>query len=206
MLTWMHRKASLRIPTAYREADGYEALFGASAAKELSPEGLEALLASPASTDDCIGKLVRDGEWYLALPTEAVLAATYTVGQTYTVHFESVAGVTMVLEQINPDATGEGALLLLCGERLPEGLDSCRRQSVRIEKATVQGLAVPALAITEDGCVLVNENGIVRKRLLAPVGDTAPFLSQPCEDEGYLKEGERILVSTRSLYDGKVLE
>jgi hypothetical protein len=190
----------------YRTVDGYEALFGTAAAQNLSPEGLETLLNSPTDTADCIGKMLRDGTWYLALPADAALAATYEVGASYTVRFESAALSTLlVLEQINFAANGESALLLLRGDSLPEGLDVCRRQSVLVEKETVQGLSVPAAALNEDGTVFVNENGVARVRRLSPVCDR-PLLSLPGEAEGFLREGEQILVSTRSLYDGKVLE
>lgn len=190
----------------YRTVDGYEALFGTAAAQNLSPEGLETLLNSPTDTADCIGKMLRDGTWYLALPADAALAATYEVGASYTVRFESAALSTqLVLEQINFAANGESALLLLRGNSLPEGLDVCRRQSVLVEKETVQGLSVPAAALNEDGTVFVNENGVARVRRLSPVCDR-PLLSLPGEAEGFLREGEQILVSTRSLYDGKVLE
>ena len=190
----------------YRHVDGYEALFGPSAAVGLSPEGLDALLAAPTDTTDCIGKLVRGGAWYLALPVERAVADTYTVGSTYTVRFESVPMVRLVLEGITPSEDGTRALLLLSGDKLPAALGACRRQYVQVEKETYSGLSVPAKAVGADNSVFVIENGIARKRLLAPVHEDAPFLSRPGSEAAYLKEGERILLSTRSLYDGKVLE
>jgi hypothetical protein len=92
------------------------------------------------------------------------------------------------------------------GETFPVGIDICRRQCVRIEKQTLTGLAVPAAAIGEDLTVFVNENGVARKRSVAFVDAGVCSLAQPNAADGYLKEGERILLSTRSLYDGKVLE
>ena len=165
------------------------------------------MLAAPTDTEDCIGKLVKDGVWYLALPVDAALAATYTVGQSYTVHLGMQgASAVLLLEQITPGANSTTALLVMRGESFPVGIDICRRQCVRIEKQTLTGLAVPAAAIGEDLTVFVNENGVARKRSVAFVDANICSLAQPNTADGYLKEGERILLSTRSLYDGKVLE
>ncbi len=191
----------------YKEADGYEATFGPAAAATLTPEKLEALLCEPQQTDHTVGKIVGEGSWYLALPVSAALAETYTLGQAYTVHFEGSDLVApLTLERISCDRTGEQALLLLHGDTTLAAPDACRRQQVRIEKETVRGLRIPAAALMEENTVFVEESGVARRRKISPIlTEQGCLLIAPCDEEGYLQEGERVLLSVRQIYDGKAV-
>lgn len=191
----------------YRTADGYEALFGTDAVSGLTPAAMQALLLSPVQTDDCIGKLVDTGTWYLALPVRAALAETYTAGHFYTVHFNRGAvQAELYLSEINYDEDGSNALLILCAEQALTGLDVCRRQQVQIEKQQTTGLCIPANALSPQGTVFVDVNGIATERKVAPVQtEGGCLLCAPSTDQTYLQPGEKVLLGTRRLYHGKAL-
>lgn len=192
----------------YREADGYEALFGTQVAPTLTPKLLNTLLEDPQDSPSIIGKVIGRGAWYLALPVSVSLAETYTVGEAYTVHFDSSATtLPLRLCAINPDADSDLALLILRGEEYPTALGNIRRHAVRIEKQTVTGLRIPAAALQEDHSVFVEENGVARLRYVTPILDTEGCLliSPTGEGTDALREGEHVLVSARRIYDGKVL-
>ena len=188
----------------YRQADGFEALFGTLAARELTPEGLDTLLAAPTKADDVIGKLVSTGSWCFAIPTDAANAATYRVGTPYTVHFDqNQVQATLQLTAVTYSEDGERAILLLEGDAMPKDLAPTRRQSVTVEKETVTGLAIPASALTEGNTVYVDDNGVARAHTVTPVLVQNGCVLLPTD--GTLQVGDRVLISARRVYDGKVL-
>lgn len=210
---WMalveHVDAPQTVPAAtdgifYRGTDGLEALLGHAAAATLTPEGLEALLASPVESGDVIGKLISTGAWTLVLPVDAVKAVAYTAGECYTVHFErNDVSATMTLAQVTPSLDGTRALLILQADEAPAGLSPERRQCVRVERRGVSGLCIPAASLLEDNTVFVEENGVAKRLAVTPllVQDGCVIL----KDVAPLRPGMHVLLATRRLYDGKVL-
>ena len=115
-------------------------------------------------------------------------------------------GVELVLEQINFDAAGARALLVFCGEGLPQGRELCRRQEVLVQSMAVTGLCIPADALSEDGTVFIDENGTARARRVEVIGsEQGVMLVRPADEQAPLCAGDRVLVSARRIYDGKVL-
>lgn len=187
----------------YRESDGLEALFGKHAASALTPEGLNALLASPANTEGVVGKLISTGPFALALPTDAETAAAYTVGERYTLHFGNGITDTLTLAEITYSADAQSALLLMHGEQMPKGLSPMRRQSVRVERDCVSGLSLPAAALRDGNIVFIDDNGVARALQISPIlTEDGCVLVAP---GGALCEDMRVIISTRRVYDGKVL-
>lgn len=187
----------------YHSADGYEATFGANQIEKLTPSSLSALLAAEPKLGSVIGKLVCSEAWYLAVPLDSALAATYTAGQSYPLHF-SEGSVTMTLERIHTDDTDQ-ALLIFAADTTPEWLSPARRQSVRVEKGSVSGLCIPEDALTEENTIFVLEDGVARLRQVTPlIKEQGCVLLSP--QDPALAEGEYVIVSTKQLFDGKVLK
>ena len=193
----------------YRVTDGYEASFGLSAVADLTPESLTALLDAPLD-EECIGKVVSCGEWYLAVPTTAQIAAAYDVEQTCTVSF-AVQNTTlpMRLVAIRPSEDGAGALLLFYADQKPAWLGAVRRLSVTVAHTPLTGLSIPASALqTENGVrgVYVAENGVARWRRVELLYERSGcVIVASASGEGVLHEGEAVIVTARRLYDGKTL-
>ena len=188
----------------YHTADGYEALFGTNQIANLTPAALHSLLAAEPTLHGVIGKLVCPGAWYLAVPLEKSLAQTYTQGATYPVSFETGEAV-MTLERIYTDDT-ESALLILRCEESAAWLSAARKQAVRVEKERVTGLSIPADALSKNDTVFVLTDGVAHLRQVTPVlCEQGCVLVLPDEEYG-LAEGERVIVSAKQLFDGKVLQ
>lgn len=191
------------------QTDGYEALFGTAAVGDLTPEGLDRLLDSKALADDAVGKLVSGGEFYLAVPTSLAHVQSYTPGEIYRVRMARGGDIKMRLLRIAASNEGDEALLILYAEKCPNGMDLCRRQPVEIERSTVSGLRVPAAALYhEDGedAVYVATDGVAaRRRVQVLCREGGSCIVALCHEEGYLREGEMIVMTTRSVYDGKEL-
>ena len=190
----------------YHTADGYEQTFGTEAAKDLTPEGLAALLNAPADPAKSVGRLVSNGTWFLAVPTVKTLADTYTVNTDYTLRFES-GSLLMTLDQITYAENGKDALLLFRAELLPPFLSCSRAQRVCVVKNTLMGFSVPTCALAEENAVYVIRDGVARLCPVVPMqAEGGCTLLLPEEKEGALRAGERVIVSARQLFDGKVLE
>jgi hypothetical protein len=194
---------ALKDGTFYRTADGYEALFGINQLDTLTPASLDLLLAAPPMLDNVIGKLVCRGPWYLAVPLTRPLAESYTQGATYPVRFDNNR-VTMTLERVYTDDT-DRALLIFGTTEQCEWLSPARAQRVSVEKCRTTGLSIPADALLPDNTVFVSEDGVARLRRVTPV-----LYEQGCvllsEEDGSLVQGERVIVSAKQLFEGKVLE
>lgn len=195
---------ALKDATFYRAADGYEALFGINQLTDLTPASLDQLLAEEPKLDHVIGKLVCDGPWYLALPLTRALAATYVQGNAYPVHFDA-GSIAMTLERIYTDET-ERALLILRAEESPAWLSTARKQTVRVEKGAVTGLCIPADALAKDNTLFVLEDGVAKARRVTPVLHEQGCLLVAANEVGGLAAGERVILSAKQLFDGKVLQ
>ncbi len=194
---------ALKDGTFYRTADGYEALFGIGQLADLTPAALDLLLAAPPVLDNVIGKLVCEGPWYLAIPLTRTLAETYTQGAAYPVRFDNNR-VTMTLERIYTDDT-DRALLVFGSTENCTWLSTARAQHVSVEKGRVTGLSIPADALSPDNTVFVAQDGVVHLRKVTPVLREQGCVLLSCTD-GELAQGERVIVSTKQLFEGKVLE
>jgi len=189
----------------HRTADGYEQAFTTKAAAELTPEKLSALLTAPASNEEYIGKLIGTGTWFLAIPTTKAIAQTYTAGDTYTLHLGS-ASLSMTLDRITPAESSEDVLLLFCADSIPAALSLARAHQVRVEKQTVTGLSIPACALTAENAVFVIRDGVARLCPVVPLQAKDGCVLATPDEKGGLREGDRVIVSARQIYDGKVLE
>lgn len=195
---------ALRDGTFYRSADGYEALFGTNQVADLTPDALDRLLAQTPKLDHVIGKLVCKGPWHLAVPLERELAKTYTPNTAYTVCFDA-GSVTMTLERIHVDDT-DRALLIFASETSPLWLSPTRKQSVRVERAHVTGLSIPADALGENNTLFVLQDGVARQKHVTPILSLQGCVLIAPDEENGITVGERIIVSAKQLFDGKVLE
>lgn len=194
-----------------REVDGFEAVMQTAAVGTLTPGGLRALLASAQDTALAVGKIVVGGAWYLAVPLHEDAAASFLTGQSYAVAFSRTGeSHALVLDRITaPDTGGEVLLIFLATEATPLPADLARSQEVTVAVDTVCGIWVPMMALREENgesIVYVEENGVsVARRLELLYKSDGYCLATPRDEEGYLREGDRIIVTPRRIYHGRVL-
>lgn len=191
----------------YPTADGLEGVLTTALAETLTPAALTSLLATPQSTRGTVGKLVLGDRFFVAVTCPVAVADELTVGETYAVR----AGgnpLSLRLSRIAPEEGGDGALLLLEGDALPAALCGVRVLSVEIELGRATGIAVPLSALREeDGVtgVYVLRDGVASFRRVTTAfhGKNGCYLAQVREEEPFLQEGDRILVTARRIYEGK---
>jgi hypothetical protein len=74
-----------------------------------------------------------------------------------------------------------------------------------VEKGTTTALSIPADALADDHTLYVLCDGVAQLRHVTPVlREQGTVLLHP--EESGLAEGERVIVSTKQLFEGKVLK
>ena len=194
----------------FDSTDGLEPFFGSDAIDTLTPEGLTAKLSATPNDTPTLGKVVDPDGFYLAVPVSAAHAADYTAGASYSVTYTRAgATLSMRLDRISLSADGTDALLILHGDACPVGLDASRRQSVVVARTAVSGLSLPVDALYTEGdrtFVYVEQGGKAAVREVEVLyRRDGVVLIDPQEKEGYLADGEAVLITERRLYEGRVI-
>ena len=195
----------------YRTVDGYETVLTVDAVETLTPGGLRALLASPQSTTQAVGKVVLDGAWYLAVPLLQEQAARFKVQQSYEVRMGRTGErMTLMLSRISDADTSGEVLLIFCAENIPLPSDLARTAEIEIATEAVSGIWVPTVALREEGgerFVFVDVDGVAEKRKVNLLfAENGRCLAEAVASSEFLQEGERILVTPRHIYEGKTLK
>ena len=191
------------------ETDGYEALFGVSAIESLTPESLNRLLATPQTDALSVGKLVSGGTFCLAVTVAPEVAQGYTSNVSYRVRMARGGETDMQLVRMSPSDDGSAILLVFRADQRPADMDFSRRQPIEVDRECVTGIRIPAMALySENGenAVYIASDGIAgRRRVEILCRDGGCCIAAIRSDTGYLREGENILITSRSVYEGKVL-
>ncbi len=193
-----------------RTVDGYEGLMKPEMLDALTPGGLRAMLASPQSTEQAVGKVVGNGVWYLVVPLTKQEAAELEIGKSYIATLlRSGEKLSFVPERFSAeDGTGEVVLVLRAESTLPPA-DLGRRLELSLVTGAVTGIRVPiqALRTEDDGlAVYVDVNGYaVRRRVEAVLYRDGYCLALQSDKDGYLRESENMIVTERRIYEGKAL-
>ncbi len=211
--------------TFYREADGYESVFNCSRLDGMSREMLDGIMRENAeASSSAIGCKVYSSKWYLVLPTDGFVYASFyeSVGSSFEVEFLGYDqdSINMTLEAaVADDEDTERSYLLLSSYDLSRIRGFGREQSVRITLSSVTGYRVPADALhtvgADVGVYILFGNRIEFRRVTLIGSGDGYYIVNTFEndrDEGilsdipYLGVNELIITSGRDLYDGKLLD
>ena len=196
--------------TFYRTVDGYESVMGIAAVDTLTPGGLRALLLSPQSTSPMIGRLLVSNSWYLAVPLSVGEAERFAPDRVYEIDFlrTGESRALTVARVTDPDATGE-ALVIFRADGTPPPADFARSGEIRITVGVQSGILVPMVALREENGkqgVFVAVDGQARFRAVEMIAERdGCCLVAPRTEEGYLQAGEEVVITSRRIFDGKVL-
>ncbi len=196
--------------------DGYESVFAASGLTDRSAdEILKLTKASPVSSPNAAGKLVKGINWYLALPVSSGTAETLKKNQRYFLTLSlpdgGTAEVPMILEDTKNASDGSAVLLFSCN-RMSEKLIACRQVEVSLVTGSVSGYRVPNDALTErDGVtgVYILDESTVRFRRVTVLARREGFFVVAARDTSmedykeYLNKNDRLILDGKDLYDGK---
>ena len=210
--------------------DGLESVLTPAALSDLTPSGLNALLDRADAADSAVGKLITSSTWYFAaLMTEAE-AESFKESRTYTVQFSRdwSGAADMTLERVSDPEDGQVLLVFSCRTHLSD-TTLLRRQTVEVVTETVTGLRIPRQALRTITETVTHEDGTTEEvttlGVYVLVGAAAEFKEVRVlwqDDDTFLVEpvisgtsataqakrlqaGDEVILSTKGLYDGKVV-
>lgn len=208
----------------YHSCDGYEEVLTSNTLEALDTVGISSLINevknTPIKVDAKRCKFVYDHVWRIATLCESDVAELLEIGNSYdvTLYDYRQRSLTFTLESIGEEKEGSVMLVFSCSQ-MPEGFEFARYQSFRIDVSTVKGYRVPQSALV----TLTDENNEERVGVYVLEGSEVHFkavtvLAQGsgyyiCAEqsahgdgkEGYLSQGEQIILDPEGMYDGRVL-
>ena len=212
----------------YGDTDGYETIFDPAELENLTIERFHEIISQPPvqniTTAD-FGKIVTDFVWYVVCETDRLSAAKYNIGSYYKLRFTSFSEEEIKLEltDVISETSEDTALLIFRGNTAPEGFPYQRSQQVDIISDGYSGLAVSKQALrVVDGKtgVYILDGDIVRFRLADVIFEDEDYYvistesaktadNQEDTEYGktyyYLTLYDNVIVSGKSLFDGKII-
>ena len=191
--------------------DGYEYVTP-DMISNITPSALANLEEQPKELSaDVRGKLASSNEWYYAAVMNDDDAKRLEVGKTATLDFGRYCSYQLKAKvmSISSSENGECAIVFRCTAATGEML-SVRRANAEIVFDAHEGLRVPKQAVLSDdkGSYVYTLTGMMaEKKYVNITWETDDyFLAEIAQDAASLREGNDIILSTKGIYDGKVLK
>jgi hypothetical protein len=198
------------------ETDGYESLLTPENILTMKPSDLDNLAAQTVTPpEDAVGRLVTGEVWYFVAAVPQETAGRLMEGYTINVRFSHdwSGDVPMRVVQVGAVQADGRATVVLSSDRNLKDTILLRNQTVDLIFGSKQGVRIPKKAVR------MNEDGVTG--VYALVGTQAEWkpLTILMDDGDYylvaaadpgsshaLQAGEQIILSSKDLYDGKVME
>lgn len=212
--------------------DGYESLITPDMLDTITPSQLNELSRqTPAEDPSAIGKLITNSTWYFACTLPQEEAERLVEGRTITVRFSRdwSGEVDMEVARLGDPEDGK-MVVVLSADKFLSDTTLLRRQTVELVFNTVSGIRLPKEALrveqqtatdpdTEEEYqvsvtgvyALVGQRAEFKEvTVLAEEDDyilvTAASTETPTQEKKALRAGDKIIISSGELYDGKVIE
>lgn len=212
--------------------DGYESLITPDMLDSITPSQLEQLARqAPTENTSAIGKLITNSTWYFACTLPEEDAERLVEGRTITVRFSRdwSGEVDMEVERLSDPENGK-VLVVLSADKFLSDTTLLRRQTVELVFDTVSGIRLPKEALRVEQQTVTDPDTEEEKQVsvtgvYALVGQRAEFkevtvlaeeddyilvkaasTETPTQEKKALRAGDKIIISSGELYDGKVID
>ncbi len=201
----------------YSSCDGYENSFTADKALSMSYDEFESMTleAPDQSAINSLCKIAYDYRWYLACPVKKTDLKSFSVGNSYTVVFETNGNkeLDLKLAKVLSDTDGDGAVLVFESFDCPADFSFTRLQSVKIVENSINGIKVPVSALrivdgNEGVYILYGSKVFFCKIDIIGRNENYYIAANPDLSKtpyGVLCVYDNIIVSGKDLYEGKVI-
>ena len=200
-------------------ADGYERSVDFKKVTKLKPENVEKLMKSDPEkvSDDVIGRVATDFDWYLVCVLDADQAKSLKVGNKVTIDlpYSAVRSIKATVASKTKDKKGDDVAVAFKCNRMNSYIASLRKEQAEIIMHTYTGLKIPMEAVTknEDGDegVYVLEGNIAKFKQLRTLYSEDDYLisgetAREGETGSFVKLYDAVIVGGKDLYDGKILD
>lgn len=211
--------------------DGYESLITPDMLDSITPSQLEQLARqTPTENTSAIGKLITNSTWYFACTLPEEDAERLVEGRTITVRFSRdwSGEVDMEVERMSDPENGK-VVVVLSADKFLSDTTLLRRQTVELVFDTVSGIRLPKEALRVEQQTTTDPDTEEEKQVsvtgvYALVGQRAEFkevtvlaeeddyilvkaasTETPTQEKKALRAGDKIIISSGELYDGKVI-
>ena len=190
--------------------DGYEYITP-DMLSGLTPSQLQTLEESPQELADNVrGKMASSFEWYFAANVSSTDAGRLEVGEIATLDFGRYCSNLLSAKVISISSSSgeECTIVFRCTQATSEML-SVRLATAEIVFDAHEGIRVPKQAALSDesGSYVYTLTGMqAEKKYITIVWETEEyFLADVSQDAASLREGNDIILTTKGLYDGKIM-
>ena len=201
----------------FRETDGYENIYSSRNIDELTYDGFFEMTGLKKSDAVCVGKILLNYKWYVAVPTVVGISDAFSIGEEYDVTFPDSGNrcLSMQLERIIYDSTGSQSVMLFSSGIIDPNFDYLRIQQINIVNKNITGYRIPESAVCDQGggrgvYILKDGRANFRKIAILYHGDGYYIVSSENANSNeyhvYLELNDRIITDCKNMYDGKVIE
>ena len=207
--------------------DGYEQILTPGSVSQMLPSELSSLSADGTLTSQT-GKLVLGDSWYYAAVMTVQQAEALQEAEG-NLHLRFTKGVERDLKvevhSVSPEENGR-CVVVLRGNTFLQEVTLLRRQSAEVIFNTIEGIRVPKAALRIRTTTVEQEDGgteeVQTTGVYCIVGMEARFkpvkvlysgdgfalvtsTASPDQQARWLRHGDEVIISSRDLYDGKVV-
>lgn len=203
----------------YSHVDGYENALDFSSPGSLTAKdclsALDRRQDGSGGGGGSVGKLADAFTWYLICETDPDQSQMLSVGSAYSVDLRDQGrSVELTLYGLYPDEESGRIAAVFRADRIPEGMDFTRFQSVSVVISSTQGYEIPTGALRiVDGVsgVYVLHGSVVQFREIQSLycGDGYVFSPEAFESDSkyaHLSFYDRVIVKGKDLYVGKIVD
>lgn len=200
----------------YSETDGYEELFTADVAKDISFETFDLVAsAAPNVRSNAVGTLVTSSEWYYVVKARENDGEGFLVGAIYDCVFIDNSYTEPIPMKLISKNTEEGeTLLVFFSSSLPRDFDITRIQRMEAVRMSYDGYRIPSEVVrAKDGVtfVYVFEEGIAKAREVEILWEQNGYYivsadyKSPAGNQT-LDLNDMIIIEDPDLYEGKFID
>ena len=196
-------------------ADGYEELLTFDSVLDMTPADVHALETADVSAGGSCGRLVTSFGWRFVSAMKEADAKQLTEGSWVTMRFngEFTGEVRVRVYQIGEPQDSECAVVFSCATDITPVI-GLRREQAELVLREYEGVRVPkaAVRVDEDGnagvytFVAMQTNFVKIDIATAYETENYYIVSYDASDAGSIRPGDEIIVHSKNLYDGKVIE
>ena len=198
-----------------RAVDGFEGILTIEKSNTLTLaqfNELELLRVKEGLNAYC-GRLATDYKWRFAASVPVEYAALLSKGDIVKLRFtgDYIGEIKVPVLRIDEEGS-DSCLVIFSGNTLTSELLSLRYQSADIVMSTYEGIRIPkqALRIDDEGktgvyCIVAMQAKFVETEQIYEL-DHHYIVSYDPKAKGGLRPGDEIIVSSKNLYDGKIVQ
>lgn len=193
------------------KADGYETVLTCENPESITPEHLNAIKAETV-TENTVGKIVSDYEWYIAAEVSVNESLNFKEGDALTIYtsVKSYPKLPVTVKKINISESSGGAVVLFACNDMNSELASMRTGPMTVVKKEYSGLKVPTSArrVVDSKLGVYVLTGMqvkfVEVKVLFTDGDYM-ICEKQTSDGNVLRLYDEVIVKGKNLYDGKII-